>query len=463
MLGKKVRVFWPVDESWYTGTVQEYDASTLEHLLCYSDGDTEWVKIGENTPGAVAVRVGSGSDAPSGGTDSLGAVDPANADPIKGDGPGAAELGGSPDRLRQADNMQRLDMAHAGGFPGGQFPPHPFGAMQHSMGPYGYGPPYGGGMYPPQFGGPPSPPRVRLAQEEAHSPGNDVGGAKRKAGPKAWSKEEDALLLQIVQNMRVPMKWSIVAQSLPERTGKQCRERYVNHLNPRLKSSDWNPVEDTTIFHLYGSMGSHWAKMSKVVPGRTDNGIKNRFHNLRRQYEREDEHRLRLSSVADFPDDIRLDRLRTFPKNLKNKSNSELWDITAGIGVLAAQSILGNIGSSRTSNYFGSFREAKDGESCVRCGLFLPSVHTGNSVCVKTGWCQSCTRIPPHLSGNLLRECLNLRRAEDKDKREIIEAFEEFFLKEEGDMIVVPGEKSTEKDEDALVKSEKKIEKAASE
>jgi hypothetical protein len=309
-------------------------------------------------------------------------------------------------------------------------------------------------MYPPQFGGPQSPPRAsRAVQEDATSPNSDAGGAKRKAGPKAWAKEEDFLLLNIVQNMRMPMKWSIVAQSLPERTGKQCRERYVNHLNPRLKTADWNPVEDTTIFHLYGSMGSHWAKMSKVIPGRTDNGIKNRFHNLRRQYEREDEHRLRLSSAGDFPDDIRLDRLRTFPKRLKNKSDSELWDIHAGIGVLAAQSILGNIGSSRSNNYFGPFREAKDGEICARCGFFVPSVHTGTTVCTKTGWCQSCTRIPPHLSGNILRECVNLRRAEEKAKREIIEAFEEYFLKEEGDEVAAPDTQSSGSAENALEES----------
>ena len=57
MIGKKVRVFWPVDESWYTGTVQKYDSSTGEHLLQYHDGDTEWVKIGENN----AATAGSGT------------------------------------------------------------------------------------------------------------------------------------------------------------------------------------------------------------------------------------------------------------------------------------------------------------------------------------------------------------------------------------------------------------------
>jgi hypothetical protein len=45
MIGKKVRVFWPVDNSWYTGVVLQYDANTGEHLLKYDDDDTEWVKV----------------------------------------------------------------------------------------------------------------------------------------------------------------------------------------------------------------------------------------------------------------------------------------------------------------------------------------------------------------------------------------------------------------------------------
>ena len=45
MIGKKVQVFWPVDEQWYSGTVYEYDPTSGEHLLRYEDGDAEWVRI----------------------------------------------------------------------------------------------------------------------------------------------------------------------------------------------------------------------------------------------------------------------------------------------------------------------------------------------------------------------------------------------------------------------------------
>uniref|UniRef100_A0A7S2RUK4 Myb-like DNA-binding domain containing protein n=1 Tax=Eucampia antarctica TaxID=49252 RepID=A0A7S2RUK4_9STRA len=342
------------------------------------------------------------------------------------------------------------------------YPPHPMGygppMPPHHYGPYNGAPPYTPYGYPP-------PPMHLMSMPNKESTSGANGGSrgdaqassKRKSGPKTWTKEEDTILLGMVQNMRMPMKWSIVAQSMPERTGKQCRERYVNHLNPRLKSSDWSPVEDATIFHLYNTGGSQWAKMSKMIPGRTDNGIKNRFHNLRRQLEREDEHRVRLSKPHDFPDEIRLDRIREFPEHLKGK-NDDLWEMSEGIGVLAAQSVLGG-SFARNSGRFGPFEPA-EGEQCARCGFFAPSVQTGNELCIRTKWCQSCTRIPPHMSSNLLRECVNLRRCQEKTKLK----YAEIWSKQQGDTnsdididIKNEAQEEEEIDEDEITKEEDNI------
>eukprot|EP01083_Nonionella_stella_P212909 768369_1 len=52
MIGRKVGVFWPVDEQWYQGTVEEFNAISGEHKLRYKDGDTEWVKIADHTGGS---------------------------------------------------------------------------------------------------------------------------------------------------------------------------------------------------------------------------------------------------------------------------------------------------------------------------------------------------------------------------------------------------------------------------
>lgn len=460
MIGKKVRVFWPVDNSWYVGVVQQYDSSSGEHLLRYEDNDTEWVKIGESNTTAPPAITSGRTASPNEGSllEAIPPVSPAGQMIEQSENPGypsdQQQATVSPDHKWQGEGGARGGgpSPHHGyhrgyqpgaGTPGGLYPPSHMNVHPGQLSPMypGYhpgqhysphGPPPPGYGYPPMMGMPPGsmghhvgPDGQGKGPQHSPSPTGSMGGAKRKNGPKAWTKEEDALLLSMVQGMRMPMKWSIVAQSLPERTGKQCRERYVNHLNPRLKITDWSPLEDATIFHLYNTIGSHWAKMSKMIPGRTDNGIKNRFHNLRRQLEREDEHRLRLSTARDFPDEIRLDRLREFPEELRGKT-AELWDMKSGLSVLAAQSVLGG-SMSRNAGRFGPFREGKDDDVCVRCGFFVPSMQTAAEICTKTGWCQSCARIPPHVSGNMLRECLNLRRCQDADKRKAVESWEDPF------------------------------------
>ena len=474
MIGRKVRVFWPVDNSWYVGTVEEYDRETGEHLLRYPDEDTEWVRINEDnlipegpdrsdlddedemmhqvppvSPGHPMDQSAPPSQAPRPpnsehpqGQHQQATVSPEqkwHGEPPRrmGGPPGASPQGGPPGA---PPSSQKYMSPYSSGVPP-HYGSHPHMGYHsgHPSYPPGYHqgqhiPPHAtpAGMYgylPPMMGVPPpmmsSPAGGEAGKHHPHSSLDSLSGNKRKTGPKAWTKEEDALLLNIVQSMRMPMKWSVVAQSLPDRTGKQCRERYVNHLNPRLKVIDWSPLEDATIFHLYNTIGSHWAKMSKMIPGRTDNGIKNRFHNLRRQLEREDEHRLRLSTARDFPEEIRLDRMRDFPKELRGKA-AELWDIKSGLSVLAAQSVLGG-NMSRNSGRFGPFRAGEVGDVCVRCGFMIPSVQTGSEICTKTGWCQSCTRLPPHVSGNMLRECLNLRRCQDAEKRSIVEGWPELI------------------------------------
>ena len=105
----------------------------------------------------------------------------------------------------------------------------------------------------------------------------------RKSG---WSNEEDALLLRCVSKYG-PHRWaSAIASSMPGRTGKQCRDRWMYHLAPHLDKSDWSAEEDQRILDAVAAHGTMWAKLVKLFPGRTDNGIKNRWNTLIRKEER---------------------------------------------------------------------------------------------------------------------------------------------------------------------------------
>jgi hypothetical protein len=45
-------------------------------------------------------------------------------------------------------------------------------------------------------------------------------------------------------------KWSKIAAELPGRIGKQCRERWHNHLNPDINKKPWTEEEDRRIIEV---------------------------------------------------------------------------------------------------------------------------------------------------------------------------------------------------------------------
>ena len=75
-------------------------------------------------------------------------------------------------------------------------------------------------------------------------------------------------------------KWSKISSFLTGRLGKQCRERWYNHLNPEVRKTAWSKEEEWVLFLLHRKYGNSWSTFSEKIPGRTDNTIKNHWNSI---------------------------------------------------------------------------------------------------------------------------------------------------------------------------------------
>ncbi|KAH6805277.1 Duplicated homeodomain-like superfamily protein [Perilla frutescens var. frutescens] len=95
----------------------------------------------------------------------------------------------------------------------------------------------------------------------------------------SWSQEEDDILREQIR-LHGSENWAIIASKFKDKTTRQCRRRWFTYLNSDFKKGGWSPEEDMLLCEAQRIYGNRWTEIAKVVSGRTDNAVKNRFTTL---------------------------------------------------------------------------------------------------------------------------------------------------------------------------------------
>jgi hypothetical protein len=98
----------------------------------------------------------------------------------------------------------------------------------------------------------------------------------RRHVKKKFTPAEDLLLREVVTSSE-RLNWAQIASHFPERNGRQCRDRWVNYVNPTIINAPWTSEEERILYERFREFGTKWKQIADSFPNRSANQIKNHW------------------------------------------------------------------------------------------------------------------------------------------------------------------------------------------
>jgi hypothetical protein len=118
-----------------------------------------------------------------------------------------------------------------------------------------------------------------------------------------FTQREDEQLRELVAKLG-DENWPLIADSMPCRNARQCKERWTHYLAPGIVFREWTADEDQLLEAKVAENGEKWKHFERYFIGRTDTNIKNRYKVLRRRQQRQTWTRTAQPTAPAIADDV---------------------------------------------------------------------------------------------------------------------------------------------------------------